>query len=77
MFSSICAMICSDATATAIISRPSSVVPMLKTLTRPAADFASRRMYSYTSFEYGRLPFAPAMSPNTAFGVGTVVEAGR
>ncbi len=34
-------------------------------------------MYSYTSFEYGSLPGAPAMSPSTALGVGTVFDAGR
>ena len=38
-------MSASDAMATAIISRPSSVVPMLKTFTR-GVDFASSRMYS-------------------------------
>src|SRR6185503_1129846 len=66
----------SDAIATAIISLPSSVVPMEYTRTRGVA-LASIRMYVYTSFEYGRLLRAPAMSPNTAFGVGTVVDAGR
>jgi hypothetical protein len=34
-------------------------------------------MYSYTSFEYGSLLGAPAISPRTAFGVGTVLDAGR
>src|ERR1051325_9430822 len=66
----------SEATATAIISRPSSVVPMENTLTRGVA-LARRRMYSYTSFEYGSLFGAPAMSPSTAAGVGTPFAAGR
>ena len=38
----------SDDTATAIISRPSSVVPIEKTFTRGLA-FSSMRMYLYTS----------------------------
>ncbi len=38
-------MIASEATATAIISRPSSVLPMENTFTRGLA-FASSRMYS-------------------------------
>ena len=38
-------MIASDAIATAIISRPSSVLPMLTTFTRPGAAFSSMRMY--------------------------------
>ena len=75
-FSSSFAMSESDATATAIISRPSSVVPMLNTFTRGLL-LASSRMYAYTSFEYGRLFRAPAMSPSTAIGVGTVFDAGR
>ena len=37
--------IASDAIATAIISRPSSVLPMLTTFTRPGAAFSSMRMY--------------------------------
>ena len=44
-FSSSFAMIASDAMATAIISRPSSVLPMLTTFTRPGAAFSSMRMY--------------------------------
>ena len=42
-FSSSVAISFSDATATAIISRPSSVLPMLKTFTRGLA-FSSMRM---------------------------------
>ena len=45
LFSSSFASSASDATATAIISRPSSVVPIEKTFTRGLA-FSSRRMYS-------------------------------
>ena len=41
--------IASDAIATAIISRPSSVLPMLTTFTRDGAAFSSIRMYWYTS----------------------------
>ena len=55
LFRSSPAISASDATATAIISRP----------------------YSYTSFEYGSLFGAPAMSPSTAAGVGTPFAAGR
>ena len=43
-FSSSFAMIASEATATAIISRPSSVLPIEKTFTRGLA-FSSMRMY--------------------------------
>ena len=64
-----------EATATAIISRPSSVVPMEYTRTRGDA-LANRRMYSYTSLEYGSLLGAPAMSPSTAAGVGMPLAAG-
>ena len=66
----------SDAIATAIISRPSSVIPIDNTFTRLVA-FSSSRMYAYTSFEYGSLVGAPATSPSTALGVGTVLDAGR
>ncbi len=45
MFASSFAMRASDATATAIISRPSSVVPIVNTFTR-GVDLASSRMYS-------------------------------
>ena len=45
LFASSFAISASDATATAIISRPSSVVPIEKTFTR-GVDFASSRMYS-------------------------------
>ena len=44
LFASICEMICSDPTATAIISRPSSVVPIENTFTLDGAAFARRRM---------------------------------
>ena len=56
LFASSFAISASEATATAIISRPSSVVPIEKTFTR-GVDLASSRMYSYTSLEYGSLPF--------------------
>ena len=66
----------SDATATAIISRPSSVWPIENTFTRGEA-FSSIRMYLYTRSECGRMPGAPAMSPSTDSGVGTVFDAGK
>jgi hypothetical protein len=50
---------------------------MEKTLTRAGLAFSSIRMYWCTSAVYGSLPGAPATSPSTAFGVGTVFEAGR
>jgi hypothetical protein len=68
-------MLASEVTATAIISRASSDLPMEKTLTRGDA-FSSMRMSRLTSAVQGSLPGAPAMSPITAFGVGTFFEAG-
>ena len=76
LFCSSFAISASDATATAIISRPSSVVPIENTFAR-GVDLARSRMYSYTSLEYGSLPSAPATSPSTALGDGTVFDAGR
>ena len=70
------AMSSSLATATATISRPSSVLPIEYTLTR-GVDLARSRMYAYTSFESGSFVGAPAISPRIALGVGTVFEAGR
>ena len=50
---------------------------MENTFTRAGLAFSSIRMYSCTSAVYGSLPGAPAISPSTAVGVGTVFEEGR